>query len=383
MSAGLYIHVPFCSVKCFYCDFTAFSGQGRIAARYLAALEAEARLSPPLEFETLYVGGGTPSELSAAEIQALLAGAGRGRWREATFEANPESLDEPKLEALRRGGVDRLSLGLQTADDALLKSIGRKHDFAQFSKVYRAARRLGGFSIGVDLMYGQPGQSLESCLSSLEVVLALEPDHLSLYGLQVEDRTLFAKRGVETDEELGRAMFDASLDRIAAAGLVHYEISNFARPGHRSAHNLNYWRDGEYLGLGCGAASFIGGVRSSNLERLNEYCATVEAGRRPTAESESLSGKSRLGERAMLGLREIEGFEAGPELEAAFAAEFDGLERRGLVRREGPRRRLTRDGLFLANEAFREFVAPFKERDSRHADGLHAAADLQVREAAA
>lgn len=358
---GLYVHVPFCSVKCFYCDFAAVSGQNRLAGRYLAALEKEAALMPRREPSTLYVGGGTPSELTAREIETLFEAVARAypssRFVEGTFEGNPESLDEAKLDALKDAPVTRVSIGLQTADDALLASIGRRHGRADFERAFRAARARG-FAISVDLMYGLPGQTLESCVDTIDYVLSLQPDHVSLYGLQVEDRTLFAKRGVQTDDALGRAMFEACLERLARAGLHHYEVSNFARPGHESKHNRVYWDDGEYVGLGCGAASHLNGIRSTNVDRILNYLENVEAGRRPVADSESLTGRAKLGERAFLGLRLIDGFEPGPESEAAFAEQWTKLERRGLVERAGARRRLTRDGIFLANDAFREFVSP-------------------------
>ncbi len=362
---GLYVHIPFCSIKCYYCDFAAFSGQNAIARRYLRALETEAGLYKGRRPETLYVGGGTPSELSAPELRELFALIGRCfpdvRFQESTFEANPESLDEEKLSVLREAGVTRLSLGLQTADDALLKSIGRRHTAEDFRRVYRAARAVAGLAVSVDLMYGLPGQTLEGCLKSLDDVLALSPEHVSLYGLQVEDRTLYGKRDVEPDEALCREMFEASLDRLRAAGLRHYEISNFARPGRESLHNRIYWQDGDYIGLGCSAASYLAGERWSNADRLTVYCDAVEAGRSPAAQRERLQGREKLGERAFLGLRLVEGFVPGRELEEAFAPQWARLAARGLVERRGAVVKLTREGVFLANQAFSEFVPPFDD----------------------
>lgn len=362
---GLYVHIPFCSVKCFYCDFAAFSGQGKLAARYLAALEREAALMPERTPSTLYVGGGTPSELTAEQIDELFVRLGRSYptacFEEKTFEGNPESLTKEKLAVLARHGVTRLSIGLQTADDELLKSIGRKHTFADFVAVFKQARSVAPFSISVDLMHSLPGQDLTSLKQTLESVLALDPDHISLYGLQVEDRTLFAKRDVEPDEDLGREMFELALDRLAAAGLRHYEISNFAKPGHESKHNKIYWRDGEYVGLGCGAASHLGGGRTTNVDRITAYCEGVENGRRPIAEHERLAGREKLGEKAFLGLRMIDGFVPSSELRTAFAPQWQKLMRQGLVRNDGQRFALTRDGVFLANQAFAEFVPPFPE----------------------
>ena len=365
---GLYVHIPFCSVKCFYCDFAAFSGQKKQIERTLAALEAEAALLPPLAPDTLYVGGGTPSELSAEQIGELFERLGRAfpgaRFAESTFEGNPESLDEEKLAALTLSGVTRLSLGLQTADDALLKSVGRRHTAEDFARVFRLARAVGIPAISVDLMYGLPGQTLDSLRSTLDFVLALSPEHVSLYGLQVEDRTLFSKRGVSEDEALGRDMYELSISALARAGLQHYEISNWAKPGHRSAHNINYWRRGEYLGLGVAAASFMGGVRSSNDDKLAPYLAAIETGRRPIAETETPAGMEAIGEEAFLGLRLIEGFEPSGELREAFAGPWAVLKARGLAREDGSRWRLTQEGVFLANDVFREFVPPFSRQEA-------------------
>ncbi|MBI5201639.1 MAG: radical SAM family heme chaperone HemW [Elusimicrobia bacterium] len=359
---GLYVHIPFCAVKCFYCDFTAFSGQRASTARYLLALTREANLHRGLDVGTLYIGGGTPSELNADETRELfgiLHQAFGRKFSEITFEANPESLDEDKRAALKEAGVTRLSLGLQTADDKLLASIGRKHTWNDFRRVYDACAA-DGFSVNVDLMYALPGQTLSSSDRSVEQALALEPDHVSLYGLQVEDRTLFGKREVEVDEDLAREMFESALDRIEAAGLEHYEVSNFARPGKQSSHNRIYWNNGEYLGLGCGASSFLNGRRWANLDRLEPYCKAVENGGSPAAETETLSGKRALGETALLGLRLLEGLPWTPELEAAFPEERRHVVSRGWATLEAGRLRLTREGVFLANKVFAEFVEPFR-----------------------
>ena len=370
---GLYVHVPFCSLKCFYCDFAAVAHHGHLVDRYLRALEREAALKTPRVrrrlqglFDTVYVGGGTPSELSAEQIGDLFRLLKRAyiglNPAEITFECNPESTTPEKLEALAAAGVTRLSLGLQTADDELLRGIGRRHTAEDFLSVFQTARRLGLWDISVDLMYNLPGQSLRSCLDSLNFVLDLDPEHVSLYGLQVEDQTLFGKRGVTPDEDAGREMFEACLDGLAAAGYRHYEVSNFAKPGREAQHNLNYWRNGTYEGLGCGAARYIGGVRSVNIDRLVPYMEAVEAGRDPVEDSETLTGKARHGEDFMLGLRLVDGFKPVQPAEAAFTFELAALEDRGLLRRtpEGMYA-LTRDGLFLGNQVFREFVPPYKE----------------------
>jgi len=365
---GLYLHIPFCSVKCFYCDFAAFSGQKKQVERYLAALGAEAALLPPRNPETLYIGGGTPSELTSAQIANLFERLRRAfpaaKLTESTFEGNPESLDAEKLAVLARAGVTRLSIGLQTADDDLLKSIGRRHTAEDFARVFRLARAAGIPSISVDLMFGLPGQSVDSLRRTLEFALELDPEHVSLYGLQVEDRTLFAKRGVEEDGPHAREMFELSIQALKKAGLQHYEISNYAKPGRRSKHNINYWRRGEYLGLGCSAASFLGGVRSANDDRLGAYLEAVENGRRATTETEAPAGLEAIGEEAFLGLRMIEGFIPSAALRAAFSGSWAVLKARGLATEEDSRWRLTHDGIFLANDVFKEFVPPFQHQEA-------------------
>lgn len=365
---GLYVHIPFCAVKCFYCDFVAFSGKGGEVSRYLEALRTEASLYPSLAPDTLYIGGGTPTELSAFELDSLLRDIGKAygpfsSFSEATIEANPESTTPEKLDVLALAGITRVSFGLQTAQDDLLKSIGRRHTFDDFVRTFRWARARG-FSVNVDLMCGLPGQTLGQASVSLARVLALEPDHLSVYGLSVEDRTLFKKRSLAVDEEQVRAMLTDATERLAGAGYHHYEISNFARPGQESRHNINYWRNGRYLGLGCGAAGHLDGKRYKNEEVFGRYLSRVAAGERPVAESERLGGKERQGETMLLGLRLLEGFPLASAMRESFRTEISRLLDRGLldlIPTAGvPTLKLTREGIFLANDVFREFVAPFE-----------------------
>lgn len=358
-------------MKCFYCDFTAFSGQNAAGDRYVAAVLAEAGLYPDVAVDTLYMGGGTPTELTAPQLTALLGGLARrfgplSALREATVEASPESADAARLDALAAAGVGRLSFGLQTASDRLLKSVGRGHTFADFSAVFAAARARG-FAVNVDLMQGLPGQTFTDVMEDLDAVLSLGPDHLSVYTLQVEDRTLFAKREVELDTDFAREAMDFTLERLSAAGFRHYEVSNFAKPGREAVHNIGYWIDRPGLGLGCGASGFLGGVRYENEDRLKAYLERVEAGARPVFSAERLEGKAKLGEELMLRLRLTEGLVLTPEMRSAFREELESLTARGLLEFDGggcsdclARLRLTREGLFLANEVFREFVPPFE-----------------------
>ncbi len=372
-SRGLYLHIPFCSIKCFYCDFTAFSGQKKIVSRYLKALDQEASFFPNFNPDTLYIGGGTPSELSAEELRVLFkmirSRFPKADFKEATFEANPESLNIEKIKILKDSGVNRISLGLQTLDDRLLKSIGRRHSSSDFLSVFSSLRETGNFSISVDLMFGLPEQKLEDHLRSLKQVLDLFPEHLSLYGLQVEDWTLFSKRKISVDESLAREMFEGSIEILKTAGFVHYEVSNFALSGFESLHNRIYWRNGEYLGLGCGSASYLNGMRTMNEDRLVSYCAQIESGKRAIASSEKLEGIERLGEMAFLGLRMLEGYVPPPESRQVFAPQWDSLISRGLIERRGEAFRLTQEGVFLANQVFMEFVSPFNQISNSEALG--------------
>lgn len=371
---GLYVHIPFCSVKCHYCDFTAFSGQGKAAQRYLSALSAEWGLETEgwrsvLEacqgaLPTLYIGGGTPSELSPEELGRLLetlqARHGDGfSFAESTFEANPESLTPEKLRLLHAWGFFRVSIGLQAGQDRLLKALGRQHDLAGFRKSYDAARASGIPSVNVDLMFGLPGQSLADWEETLELVARLAPDHVSLYGLKVEDRTVFAKKRLKAEDDSGADMYGVAVDALTGEGFHHYEISNFARPGHESIHNVGYWKNQPYLGIGCGATSFVGGERRTNEPSIVGYCKAVESGGSAAVSSESLAGKEKLGETVLLGLRLVDGLDLTDEMDSEFAVSWRKLQGSGLVELIGRRARLTRKGLLLANLAFQEFVPPF------------------------
>lgn len=361
---GLYVHIPFCSARCRYCGFVSFPDERKSIPRYVRAVLREAELYPGFRPDTLYVGGGTPTELPAGELEALLGGltrrfGGRDRLREFTVEVNPESADPARLDALRRSGATRVSLGLQASQDRFLAALGRRHTWADFQAAFRGARSRG-FSLSVDLMLDLPGQSLADAAETVDRVVELGPEHVSAYGLHVEEGTPLFEEGARVDEDLSREMLSSAVERLKAGGYRHYEISNFARPGHEALHNVNYWRGGPYLGLGCGAAGYIEGTRWQNEERLGTYLARVERGERPVASFEKLDGRERLGEAAWLGLRMLEGHPLRPETEAAFGVEIRELRGRGLLVVEGRgrtrRMRLSREGRFLADRVFQAFV---------------------------
>ena len=366
MKRGLYIHIPFCKRKCNYCDFASFAGQERYIDDYLEALSREASLYKEIGCNTLYVGGGTPSLLTEGQLRRLAKIICKNfgdvpQFEESTFEANPESLTVSKIETLREVGFNRLSIGLQSFNEAELKTIGRVHTVQQFLTAYQAARAGGFTNINVDLIAGLPGQTETSFLESLQQVIKLEPEHLSAYGLQIEEGTPFFIQGIVCNQDLMRSMLEQTHTVLAQAGYHHYEISNFAKPGKESKHNLNYWQNGEYIGIGSAAASYQRGKRRQNTPQLEKYIKCMESGETPTVFSETLTGKAKTGETLLLGLRQLDGIDVTEEQMALFGPEIEKHIQNGLLTQEKKKLKLTIEGLFLANEVFRSFVAPFEE----------------------
>ncbi len=362
--SGLYIHIPFCRQKCRYCDFASFACKENLIDSYLCALDQEASFFPNQQFDTLYIGGGTPSILSVNQLDVLCEIIGRrfapvATFTESTIEANPESLSLEKLKLLKQAGINRLSLGLQSMNDDVLKYIGRVHDVKTFLSAYDRARKAGFENISIDLIAGLPNQSEEDFLQGLNQVLDLQPQHLSVYGLQVEEGTPFYQEGIQADEDFLRKELEKIHFVLKEAGFKHYEISNFARSGFESKHNLSYWKNHDYLGLGSAAASFQKGERRSNTPELGEYLRRMHFGVSAVEFSEKLTGKAKEGEQIMLGLRMLDGIKLTPQQKELFSLEIEDLCRRGLVTVEKDLLKLTFEGMFLANQAFMAFVGPF------------------------
>lgn len=361
-----YVHIPFCAHKCGYCDFASLAGMDHLADRYLAALEREmAMMGVPNEVDTIFVGGGTPTRLDAGSLSRLLAMIRRwfplaegGEW---TVEANPGTLDEEKVDVLASGGVNRVSLGAQSFDPGLLRVLERNHAPEEVARALEWIRpRFLRWSL--DLIFGVPGSTPALWEADLEAALALGPSHLSCYGLVYEKGTALWKQWQAgqvraVDEEVERAMYAHTIDRLERAGLAMYEISNFARPGHESRHNLVYWANDAYFGVGVGAARYVRGVRSVNTRELPAYLRRIEAGEPATGPTETLDPEGRARETAVLMLRRtVTGIErpdfaqrtgfglddlAGPIVERHVAG--------GLLDDDGGRVRFTREGLFLAD----------------------------------
>jgi putative oxygen-independent coproporphyrinogen III oxidase len=379
-SHHLYLHVPFCRLVCAYCDFVTVGGRADQIPRYVDALLAEMVMRPnPGELATIYFGGGTPSLLKPDAVVRLIEAA-RTRWSarpaEITLEVNPSAREAPEWSGLRDAGVTRISLGLQSLRDAELHALARGHSAAEGQRAFAAARAAGFDNVSVDLIYGIPGQSLADWRAGLLAAIALGPDHLSLYALQlvlVPDEWAapprpgalrWRQRMVDRqDEGLAAAQYQLAEELLDAVGYHHYELSSWARPGFESRHNSAYWERRSYTGVGAGAHSYDGATRSWNTRDLDRYLSTVEAGERPVTGSEVLSEPTRAFEAVALGMRRVDGFSR-----AAFAEEFgiDPWERypaavgetvaAGLVDVMGDAIRLTARGRLLANEALVAFA---------------------------
>lgn len=372
MSAGLYVHLPFCPYVCPYCDFAKWPYARRSADRYLAALHAEIAAAPAVRATTIFFGGGTPNTYPPAVIADLI-GVLRDRFgvapgSELSIEINPDLGLCEDLSALRAAGVNRLSIGVQSFDPGELRTLGRRHSPGDVATVVAWARAAGFANLSLDLMFGVPGQTEASWRASIERALSLGIDHLSTYGLTIEDGTPYARwrerePGAFFDDDREATLYAIAIERAAAAGFEHYEISNFARSGYRCTHNENYWRNGSYLGLGVGAASYLDGVRSTHTRDLETYCAAALAGSEIPGECEKLLGDERTGEATMLALRTLEGVDTR-EFRRRYDVDFHqqyriviaDLTAAGMLRIDGERVQLTERGRFLANDVCGAFL---------------------------
>ncbi len=313
---GLYIHIPFCLRKCAYCSFVSYPDRLVDIDRYLDALVGEARLYTDVLYnrtvDTVFIGGGTPSLLTPAQMKKLIDGLRSvSDWEctEITAEANPETLDEDKLAAYAALGVNRLSIGLQTHEDSVLRDIGRGHTWHTFEKAFETAARFFD-NINADIIFGLPGQTVKGFDETLTRLTGLAPQHISAYALKLEAGTPLAARFEGVDEDTDRTMYHIAAERLWEAGYVHYETSNFSMPGYECRHNLKYWTGEEYLGLGPAAYSYLnenGYRRFGNVTDLDEYLSSIEEGTRPVAEEEALSETDSIVEYIMLRLRLREG----------------------------------------------------------------------------
>jgi oxygen-independent coproporphyrinogen-3 oxidase len=373
---GLYVHIPFCEAKCAYCHFAIDPRRPDRAReeRYARAVLAEIGSAEPGIGDTLYFGGGTPSLLQAEWLGRMVDRA-REHFSlapdaEVTVEANPRDLDVRGYEELRSLGVTRLSLGVQSLDDGVLREMGRHHTSDDAERAVEDARRAGFGSLNLDLILGWPGETAERWRRTLDRLVRLEPDHVSLYLLEVEGKTLLAhrqRRGtlVLPDDDLVACLYDEAVDRLGAAGLERYEISNFARPGLESRHNGKYWDDAPFLGFGMSSHSYRDGTRSWNHDRFGTYCQAVERGGGQAARAGARvpTARERAGEALFTGLRRragvhVEAFarKHGIDPLVEWGSSLAEAQRAGLVEIGEGRVRLTDRGVLVSNEVFRAFV---------------------------
>ena len=393
---GLYIHIPFCRSKCDYCDFYSLAGREAQMDEYLKALLAHIRETAPLahgiSVDTIYFGGGTPSfygEKRLMEVLHLLRKLfSVERGAEITLEANPDSVTKKGLKKLRRAGFNRVSLGMQSADAGELVCIHRPHTPEQTAEAVMAARAAGFQNLSLDLIYGLPGQTLDSWKASVECALELSPQHLSCYGLKVEDGTPLAERvrrgEALPDDEMQADSYLWMVERLQEAGYVQYEISNFALPGYESRHNLRYWLNRPYIGFGPGAHSDFGGRRYSYIRDLDGYIKGVRNGGALLEEDDLIPQRERSSEYLMLRLRTAQGVEEW-EYRRTFLMDFAPLEARleefqaqgWAERTAGGRWRLTPSGFLVSNQ----LIGDLLERQERAElpDVLSLAREHQIR----
>ncbi|MGB6483582.1 MAG: radical SAM family heme chaperone HemW [Candidatus Acidiferrales bacterium] len=374
-NVGVYVQVPFCQTKCTYCNFHTGVFSRSLYAPYVNAVCREIRERSALQdgqVDTVYIGGGTPSLLNPADLARILAAireSGSGEWEEVTLEADPETITAEKATAWRSAGVNRISMGVQSFDDKELRAAGRMH---RREDVYRAVgflRDAGFDNVSMDLIAGLAHQTLESWESSVDELIALRPEHVSVYLLEVDEGSRLGKEilsggekysaaEVPSDDEMAD-FYERACEALAQAGYEHYEISNWAVPGRASKHNLKYWRREAYLGFGAGAHSFDGAKRWSNVHDPVAYAAAMEAGKLPQEQEELVSSAQALNEEFFLGLRELAGIDLARierEYGANMSARVTKLINSGLLERDGDRIRLNAEKLTISNEAFVEFM---------------------------
>ena len=377
----LYLHIPFCVRKCNYCDFFSASGTEEEQAAYVSALIQEIQsyqeLSGEYEVQTIFLGGGTPSLLTPEQIEKIFTTIYHifsvNENAEITMEMNPGTVDIEKLRAMKAAGVNRLSIGLQSAQNEELKMLGRIHTYEEFLETWRLTEQAGFKNRNIDLMSALPGQTIESYEDTLSKVLALEPEHISAYSLILEEGTVFydwyekgkLDRGAWKlpSEEEEYAMGELTIQRLAEAGMHRYEISNYAKPGKECRHNLGYWDRVEYLGIGAGSSSLIKGERFDHIRDRKAYIEKIRNGGSILIDREILSVESQMEEFMYLGLRKIEGVSRtgfqnyfGKNVDDVYGKILDKLEEEQLLEFSGDRIRLTHRGMDVSNCVLAEFL---------------------------
>lgn len=360
---GLYIHIPFCKKKCDYCDFVSFDNCSNLIDDYLCALEKESLFYKDLfgSFDTVYVGGGTPSLLSPVQIRKLTktikAITNNRDIKEFSFEVNPESLSSEKAKALFDSGINRISMGLQSSKPELLKKLGRITSPQKFAQAFEILRNTGFKNINADLMTGLPEQSLNDFINSLNFLFSYNPEHISFYPLEIHENTPFGKQNIEENPDAAADMYDYALKVFPGKGYYRYEISNFSKKGFESKHNINYWMQGEYLGLGIAAASYINGTRRTNTSDINYYINSLYRSVIPDFSSiETLNKRDKMAEKIILGLRLADGIALDRDIFIEFKKEFSSDNVKNMIEFDGNVIRSKKDKMYLSGKVFLEFI---------------------------
>ena len=373
-ASSVYIHIPFCATKCYYCAFNTYAFHKEQAKAYLTALRTEMELyaSDTEPLQTIFIGGGTPSILSANALARLFTDI-QQHFRitpdaEISVECNPGTVDTEKLSVMRDNGVNRLSFGLQAMQDETLKQLGRIHTVAEFLESYHLAREHRFENINIDLIFALPNQAMEVWHHTLNEVISLDPEHISAYNLVMEETTPFYEQWQAGElhlptEDTEADMFQYTIETLTAHGYTHYEICNFAKPNREARHNLVYWNNQPCIGLGAGASGYVNGIRYSNIRGIVPYINKLSKRNKPIANTERLTGHAEKAETLMLALRKREGLSLedyrnrfAEEIEVAFGSILKKWMDLGLLERTATHLRLTSRGRFLANEIFVELM---------------------------
>lgn len=367
-----YVHIPFCTQICFYCDFSKVFIKNQPVDDYLQALKAEFEREEIRQLRTLYIGGGTPTALSAPQLDVLLEfltqNLDLSALEELTIEANPGDLTEDKIAVLANSPVNRVSLGVQTFDDQMLKKIGRSHQEKDIYETIGNLKKVGFDNISIDLIYALPQQTMEQVKVNVDKALGLDIPHMSLYSLILENHTVFMNRMRRgklhlPQEDLEAEMFEYIIAELEKAGFEHYEISNFSKPGFESRHNLMYWDNAEYYGLGAGASGYVNGVRYRNRGPIQHYLKAIREEGHARLNEEFLTQKEMMEEEMFLGLRKKSGVSKqkftdkfGVDFDQQYGAVVTELTEQGLLVPDKEIVRMTKKGLFLGDSVAEKFI---------------------------
>lgn len=376
MPEAAYFHIPFCVNICHYCDFNKVFLKGQPVDEYLSYMEKEMKntiaQTPFTKMETIFVGGGTPTALNPQQLQRFLQSVNHHfsspHLTEYTVEANPEQTDREKLEVMKALGVNRLSIGVQAFQEQLLKELGRTHVKSDVIETVAQAKEVGIDNLSLDIMFSLPHQTVDMLKETLDIAFSLDVPHFSAYSLQLEKKTVFYNRSMKgelllPEEEEEARMYEVLMEEMDKHGYHQYEISNFAKKGYESKHNLQYWENNEYYGIGAGAHSYVQGARKANAGPLKKYMALIDETGFPYVHDQTLTIGEKMEEELFMGLRKMEGVSDsrfqqryGQSMFTVFGSQIERLLDKGLLKKAGDTISLTKNGTFLGNEVFQEFI---------------------------